>query len=58
MKDDDQISTGAALLAIVFGFAWLFGIVVAKGFWATLFSITIPFVAWYLAMAWVVERFI
>lgn len=52
------MKTGDALLVIVFGFAWLFGVVVAKGFWATLFSIIIPFVAWYLAMAWVVERFV
>lgn len=31
---------------------WVAGVVLAQGFWSTLFSIFVPFYAWYL----VVER--
>lgn len=41
-----------AILGSVLATAWLFGIVLAKAGWATVFAITIPFYAWYL----VVER--
>lgn len=30
--------------------AWLAGIVLAAGFWSTLFAIFVPFWAWYLAV--------
>lgn len=29
--------------------AWVFGVVIAKGFWSTLFAFFIPFWAWYLS---------
>jgi hypothetical protein len=29
---------------------WVAGIVLAKGFWSTIFSIFIPFWAWYLVI--------
>lgn len=28
--------------------SWVFGIVLAKGFWSTLFAVFIPLWAWYL----------
>ena len=39
---------------LIIGIAWLTGIVIAKGFWSTLFAIAIPFYAWYL----VIERYL
>ncbi len=29
---------------------WIAGIVIAKGFWSTLFAVCIPFWAWYLVI--------
>lgn len=40
------------IVALILGFFWLLGFVIAKGAWSTGFCI-IPFYAWYL----VVERF-
>ncbi|MNQ49314.1 hypothetical protein D3C85_632210 [compost metagenome] len=36
----------------ILGIAWLAGAVLAKGFWSTVFAVTVPFWAWYL----VIER--
>jgi hypothetical protein len=41
-------SFGGAVLTL----AWVAGIVVAKGFWATFWSVIIPFVAWYHFVAY------
>jgi hypothetical protein len=29
---------------------WISGVVIAKGFWSTLFAVFIPFWAWYLVV--------
>lgn len=41
-----------SLARLVLIAAWVAGVVIAKGFWSTLFAFFIPFWAWYL----VVER--
>ncbi len=38
------------IAALIFGSAWLAGIVLATGFWGTMASIFIPFYAWYLVI--------
>jgi len=40
------------ITAMIFGAAWLAGIVLAQGFWLTVAAVFVPFYAWYL----VVER--
>ncbi len=40
------------LVSLILTASWIAGIVIANGFWSTLFAIFIPFWAWYL----VVER--
>jgi hypothetical protein len=37
-----------ALVGLFFTFSWIAGIVIANGFWSTLFAIFIPFWAFYL----------
>lgn len=32
----------------IFSIPWVIGVVLAKGFWSTLFAFFIPFWAWYL----------
>jgi len=36
---------------------WLSGIVIAKGFWSTLFAVIMPLYAWYLVAERMVQRF-
>jgi hypothetical protein len=38
------------VLAFVIIASWIAGVVIAKGFWSTLFAIYIPPYAWYLLM--------
>ena len=35
---------------------WLMGIVLAKGFWSTLFAVFIPLWSWYLVAEGIVEK--
>ena len=35
---------------LMLGLSWLAGIVIAQGFWSTLFTIFVPFYAWYLVI--------
>jgi hypothetical protein len=42
-----------AIISFFILLTWLFGVVIAKGFWSTFFAAIIPFYAWYL----VVEHF-
>ena len=37
---------------------WVVGIVLAKGFWSTLFALVFPLWAWYLLAERLVERFL
>lgn len=36
---------------------WIFGIIVAKGFWSTFFAVCIPFWAWYLTIEHLVVKY-
>jgi hypothetical protein len=36
---------------------WVIGIVVAKGFWMTLWSVLIPLVGWSEAVIWLMHRY-
>lgn len=36
---------------------WVFGVIVAQGFWSTLLAFVIPFYAWYLALEHLATRF-
>jgi hypothetical protein len=38
------------LVALIALAVWVTGIVVAKGFWSTLFAVIIPIWSWYLAI--------
>ena len=38
--------------------AWVAGLVLAKGFWSTLFAVFIPLWAWYLVAERILERFL
>lgn len=35
---------------LIGGLLWIWGLVLAKGFWLTLAAIFIPFVSWYLVV--------
>lgn len=35
---------------LLFAVWWIAGVVLAKGFWMTLFAICIPFYSWYLVV--------
>jgi hypothetical protein len=37
-----------ALVGLFLTFSWIVGIVIAKGFWSTLFAFVMPLWAWYL----------
>lgn len=41
------LSGAAGVLALV---SWLVGVVLAKGFWSTVFAVTLPPYAWYLVV--------
>lgn len=36
---------------------WVFGIVIAKGFWSTFFAVIIPLWSWYLAIEHLATKF-
>ena len=36
---------------------WIFGLILAKGFWSTFFAIIIPPWAWYLVVEYAVKYF-
>lgn len=42
-------ATGALCQLVLFT-AWVCSIILAKGFWSTLFAVCIPFWAWYLTI--------
>lgn len=46
MKHFNSLFLNAVTLAVFI--AWIMGVVLAKGFWATAFACCIPFYAWYL----------
>ena len=46
------------LANIILLFAWIAGIVLAKGFWSTFFAIFIPLWSYYLVIARIVERYL
>ena len=37
---------------------WLAGVVIAKGFWSTLFAVIIPFWSYYLVAERIVEKYL
>jgi len=39
-------------------FAWIAGIVIAKGFWSTFFAVIIPLWSYYLVVERIVERWL
>lgn len=36
---------------------WVFGIVLAKGFWSTFFAVIFPLWAWYLAIEFLAHKY-
>lgn len=36
---------------------WVFGVILAKGFWSTIIAFCIPFWAWYLSIEYVAKYF-
>lgn len=54
------LSLAKEVLALVLVFTitltWLFGFVIAKGFWSTFFCI-IPFYSWYLTVEYITKHF-
>lgn len=45
------------LVRLILLFAWLAGIVIAKGFWSTFFAVVFPFWSYYLVVELLVERY-
>ncbi len=48
--NDTMSRLAECVLALILISSWIAGVVIAKGFWSTLFSIYIPPCAWYLFM--------
>lgn len=46
------------LVGLISGLAWLFGLVLAKGFWSTMFALIMPVWAWYLSIEWLAANYI
>jgi hypothetical protein len=46
------------LIELLFIIWWIMGIVLAKGFWSTLFAVTIPFWSFYLVVEQLVVRYL
>lgn len=42
---------------LILGILWGMGVIVAKGFWATLAAFFIPFIGPAISVLWLVERF-
>ena len=42
------IGTNSSFVNLLLAFTWIGGVVIANGFWSTLFAIFFPFWAWYL----------
>jgi hypothetical protein len=49
-----MIDAFKTLIGLFLFFSWVAGVVIANGFWSTLFSIIVPFWAYYL----LVEKFL
>jgi hypothetical protein len=45
------------LLYLVSAATWVAGVVIASGFWSTLFAFVIPFWAWYLTIEKMLQHF-
>ena len=43
------------LVSLIFIIAWVVGVVLASGFWSTLFSVFFPPWGWYLIAEWVLH---
>lgn len=42
---------------LIFGILWGMGVIVAKGFWATLAAFLIPFIGPAISVMWLLEKF-
>jgi hypothetical protein len=40
---------------ILFAAVWIMGMVLAQGFWSTVFAIFIPFWSWFLVAKWLIR---
>ena len=47
-----------SLIQLITIIGWIIGIVLAKGFWSTLFAITIPFWSFYLVIEHLVLKYL
>jgi hypothetical protein len=45
------------LVGLFFMFSWIAGIVIANGFWSTLFAFVLPLWAWYLDVELLLTHF-
>jgi len=48
-NDGFKITMGSTMMFVTIVLPWIFGFVLAKGFWQTLFAV-IPFYSWYLSV--------
>jgi len=46
-----------SILYLAYVSAWISGIVIANGFWSTLFAVLVPFWSWYLVAEALLIRF-
>ena len=46
------------IVALITVPAWIVGVVLAKGFWSTLFAFFIPFWAWYLTAELLITKYL
>ena len=47
-----------ALVSFLFFLGWIFGVVIAKGFWSTFFAVVIPFWSYYLVAEQLVNKYL
>lgn len=45
------------IIGFISAIGWVAGVVIAKGFWSTLFAVCIPFWSWYLVIERVITTF-
>jgi hypothetical protein len=46
------------IISLILFIGWLGGIVIANGFWSTLFALIVPFWSWYLLVERIVIKFL
>ncbi len=46
-----------SISSLVMTILWVVGVIIAQGFWSTLFAFLIPFYAWYLVIGHIIIKY-